>query len=675
MQDAVKELNLIKGLSIFQGTQDLVSYLESTGRFVKPTKLVFKSVNVPRPDGSVQQKDEEFAYCVPFTDQLSNILNCKDVLHCVENPRLSPAGTYHSLLDGSFYKNHPITKKHKNPLCFVLHSDGAELTDLGSSRAGEHGITNISWTLANIYPELRSTDRSINLLATVKTKWLNHERLGIILEDFIAVMQKLASDEGLKLRINNEEMVFYGFLSIVCGDHPAQGFIGGFKETVKADKPCRRCLAAKDVYLKETDISVFNLRTERIHKEHVKAVEEYVPGPPRRKRRANEEHPDPSVRYGVNRRSHLMSVPHFEVTCCLVQDVMHLLPEGLLSHVCRLVLTHVVFVKKSLTLEVIRDRISEFSKSLRVDRPNSNITNKHLKEGLRQSSAQMRKLSILLPLVLRKKEAEVFTFAGDMQYLNLLILTLRIMNLAMAFDLKDSDVDSLKKLISDFHKLILEIDPDIAMGKLHFLHHLPEQIKLFGVLRQQACFRFEAHFAFFKRITKITKNFVNSLLTLSVRHQTRQCHYIMQPSFLYTGHKFGKVEDFPLSIHEPDINMLKVTMCIQNLQKIQETSRITIHSATFTPGQSVVLIDSTKSPLPKFARVQKINILNDKIGFVCQNLKTLRFAEDLHAYEVQLRPSKTYLEVEKLAFKQEILSIRSENKWLVIPQNHRALLT
>lgn len=62
LQDAAQEIYKMKGLSVFQGTQDLVSYLENTERFVNPKELVLKSVNVLFLDSNVQKKDGEFAY-------------------------------------------------------------------------------------------------------------------------------------------------------------------------------------------------------------------------------------------------------------------------------------------------------------------------------------------------------------------------------------------------------------------------------------------------------------------------------------------------------------------------------------------------------------------------------------------------------------------------------------
>ncbi len=149
---------------------------------------------------------------------------------------------------------------------------------------------------------------------------------------------------------------------------------------------------------------------------------------------------------------------------------------------------------------------------------------------------------------------------------------------------------------------------------------------------------------------------------------------MLKPNFLYEGHKCGKVQELPLAIREPDIEMLKADMSTTGLRKIEEVSSVKIHSATFTPGKSIILIKST-GVLPKFARVLKIYRLDGKFGFVCLSFKTISMDKELHAYVVIPTTLKAFIDVEKLAFQHEIISLKTERKLILIPQCHRALLT
>lgn len=679
IRDAIQKM---KGLSLFQGIQDMINFMIEHGQLVLPKQLVFKTEPLLR-DGIVLDTPTEFAYIIPFLENVASIISWKDksVLYCIDNPKPAPPGTYRSILDGSFYKNHPLVKKYKDehPLAFIVYGDGLELTDTASARVGQHNVTNIYWTLANIYPELRSSDRSINLLATIKTKWLTPERFDRMMENFIEGLIKFASEEGVQIPVGDVDRTFHGLLVCSCGDNPAQAAMGGFKETVRAEKPCRRCLASKFNYLQITETQQFELRTLETHLQHLAAVEAYTPPPSnqRLRRLPGQEHPNPSVRYGVNRRSPLMPAPHFDVVVCLVQDWMHIGSEGLLELVNRKVLVHVIKVKKKMSLDDVNKRIKDYSKFLTHDRPSSANTDEHLDKKLRQSAAQMQNLSILLPFVLRQKNDATGSsdFAGDQDFIDLLILILKIMNLCMSYELFDTGAERLDRLITEFHKKLLEIDPDIAMGKLHFIHHICEQIALFGPPRQQACFRFEGHHAFFKRLLKITKNFINVLLSIALRHQTRQCHYLMKESFLYIGHQFGKKTEIPSNVCDPVINMVKAIIPWQETDSIVEVTWIKMYGTTYKAGSSIILISDT-GILPQFAKILKIIVINEKrIGFVGQRMETLLEDKSLNAYKVCLRASKIALNGENLIFPHEILSIKSENEWHVIPLGHRALLT
>ena len=84
---------------------------------------------------------------------------------------------------------------------------------------------------------------------------------------------------------------FYGTLCVVSADNPASCALGGFKESVSANLPCRQCLATKDEIKSEFRASKFILRTSESHKEHLRKLED-----------PNEDFSARSKEYGVNRR-------------------------------------------------------------------------------------------------------------------------------------------------------------------------------------------------------------------------------------------------------------------------------------------------------------------------------------------------------------------------------------
>lgn len=680
VRQAVQVITGLKGFSVFSGAQHLLDYLSREGGLIKPQRVTFQSRTELR-GGQSMEVPVDFGYIVPFLPNLERNLLCDDIRDCVENPREHNPLLYKTLLDGHFYQSHPIFLKNKTPVAIVGYSDGIEVTDSASPRAGKHHVTLIYWTLANIHPELRSTDKVINLLAVVRTSSLNRVTWNKLLADFHSGLEKLASDEGVSFLIHRVPTVYHGLLLMWCGDTPAQANVGGFKESVSfAEKPCRQCLACRFYYLKITDAAQFELRTKESHEQHVAEVEAYTPPPAasRVRRVMGEESPDPSVRYGVNWRSTLMRAPHFDVTKCLVQDMLHLVPEGLEQLVTKIILVHIVKDKKSMSLADINERIEAIGKVFRRDRPSSRNTDEHLnKKTLRQSAAQMNNLFTLLPFILRKKSEDGhWHFAGDQQYLQLLLQLIKIMNLCMAYELTVGDSEKLEKKVSEFHGDLLKLNPDITMAKVHFLHHLTMQILLFGVLRQQACYRFEAHHAFFKRMLRITRNFINVLFSMALRHQTKQCQRMMQPNFLYEGHKYTVKKDLPVNVFDANVNLLK--SIFPEAKKIQEINNLKMYGTLYSASKKrdCIILLSDSEMLPQFGKILEIFCVdNDRFGFVCQVMKTQCLRSELNAYEVSLSGLKTAVDACNLIFPHEITSIKWDGQWHVVVHGHRALLT
>jgi len=78
------------------------------------------------------------------------------------------------------------------------------------------------WTLANIYPEYRSSLNAIQLYAIVKTEYLQKPNaLQTILEPFISSIQELQRN-GIDININGEIKNFKGFLCYFVQEIPLQ---------------------------------------------------------------------------------------------------------------------------------------------------------------------------------------------------------------------------------------------------------------------------------------------------------------------------------------------------------------------------------------------------------------------------------------------------------------------
>lgn len=670
LSEVLEVLDDVSGMSVFEGVDkedEILAYLEEHGGLVKPVMVPFRR-QPELHNQKIVKKDVEFFYQVPFLGQLKQLLRCNDVLQCVDNPKPSEKWTYESTLDGLIYKRHPVVLKFgSTTLSINIYHDGVEPVDLGSARVGKHNLTFFYWSLGNIYPEFRSSDKVVQLYVICKTSDLKKYGYDRIMEDFIEGINKLSSDEGVTFDIDGQNRIFHGFLHSCQGDYPAQGAIGGFKEAVSAEKPCRECMASNEEgYISTTSIENFQLRNKNLHESHLKKLEEYnaLSHKEKQKRR------DPSVEYGVNKRSVLLDIKYFDVTKNMPQDLMHVVHEGILEYTCRLVLRHVIIDKKALPLSLVNERIASLSKAFESDRPGV-ILEDHLSptKHLRQSSAQMRVLSLLLPFALQKVNTDgSIVFSGDKEYLDCLICLLQVVQLCLAFKFHIKDVEILRKKIEEFHSKIIALDPTINMGKLHFLHHLIDAIVLYGVIRQVACFRFEGHHAYFKRLIKIMHNFLNPLMTLSVRHQTSKCRQMMKKNFLYEGHECTCKQDVSKAVNR-NVNLIKASF--PDWQTIVLVSKVKIYGTTFKEGSPILLSDNP----PAFAIVKKMYQINgDKFSFICQKAKTKCYDMNLNAYEISHVSTIIAIDVLQLDFIHPIIPLTWQGKKYVLPLGHRSLL-
>ncbi|KAK3917650.1 Non-symbiotic hemoglobin [Frankliniella fusca] len=248
VSEIVSTIEQLRGQSAFEGVQTpekLKKNMDCEQGLVEPVKVVLKQREVIK-DNIVKTIDVDFAYVVPFLPSLEKILNCPEVLYCIKNPLPVKPGVFSSSLDSYFYQSHPIVKDDPHTLGIGLYADGVDLTDSASSKSGVHPVTFIYFVLFNIHPKLRSSVRAIFLLACVKSSFLKNHGYAKILDDFIKILNKLSSKEGIRIRIGNEEVVFHGIFICFCGDNPASENVGGFKESHFAAKPCRQCFVSKE---------------------------------------------------------------------------------------------------------------------------------------------------------------------------------------------------------------------------------------------------------------------------------------------------------------------------------------------------------------------------------------------------------------------------------------------
>ncbi|KAK3918922.1 DM7 family protein [Frankliniella fusca] len=493
--EGIKECSVFAGL---KGPDDILKYIKEEHGVVLPEKVVF----LTKKSDNIKEIDVDFAYVVPFKPALEEVLSCPE------------EGVFSSPLDGYFYRNHPVVKEHPETLGFGLYHDGVEPTDSASSKSGVHGVTLIYWSLLNIYPHLRSSVKAVFLLGDVRSLVLKKYGFAKILESFIETVNKLMN--GLYLNIKGKLLLFFGLFVFCCRDNPASALIGGFKQSHFADFHCRQCLVyCKDMYL-HFEEDLFPKRNKDSHLAQVQEIEAYYENP-------DSSMQNPSVKYGINERSALMSIDGCDVTKCLVQDFMHDTIMGTLKVEICCLLSHVL-EKKNMKLDVINKRIANFGKFFGVNKP-TEISSAHIeKRNLRQTAAETLSLAYILPYALRiwnviTSQREP---ACDEANFNCYTLKLQLVDLMMSKVLNIQDVDTIRSIIKNHHTAFQALYPGEETPKLHYEVHMGTHILLYGPPSQFWCFRYEAKHAYFKRLFRIKRNLKNLVKTFSYSHQRKQ---------------------------------------------------------------------------------------------------------------------------------------------------------
>lgn len=292
------------------------------------------------------------------------------------------------------------------------------------------------------------------------------------------------------------------------GDTLAANLVGGFKEGVGfVYKICRTCEITSSQskwILFHNDCSI---RQADEHVRRCKRLETCL---------TNKARQYWSRVYGINSTSTLLSIDGFLVTEGLVHDPMHLLFEGVTPLELKLLLRHLIG-QQFFTLSYFNCAIAALSELVPCNcRPNT-IEWKQIQspDKLKQTAHQIWWLSHMTPLAVGDNVPE-----GDTNWLSFLRL-LQIQQLCTSPVATNSTSVSLEIVVACHNQQFCTLYPESSSIKLHYLLHLPAQIRKFGPARNQWCMRMEAKNSFFKR--KKLRNTKNVSRSLAYDHQRWLC--------------------------------------------------------------------------------------------------------------------------------------------------------
>ena len=522
------------------------------------------------------------------------------------------------ICDGQYFRTHPLFSRNRKALQLIINNDDIEIVNPIGSHTKKHKLSIFYYTLGNIPPEFRSGLHAIQLLCVSRSADLKMGGLHLLMSDFILTVNQLSST-GVSVMVNGNHVLLEGALVMASCDTLAAHSMGGFKEGVGfAYKACRVCMGNKQEIKTLFSEKEFALRDEDEHRVRSARLETLAPA----------EKAYWSKMWGINALSWLQSVDGFPICTGLVQDPMHLLLEGVVPYVLKLVLLNFVIVEKHFTLDWLNQRIQSFPYTYLEKKSKPEIIDKaHISDDgkLRQTSAGMFTLCLILPYILAGKIPE-----NNEIWLNFMRLV-QITLLATSPSGTGTTASVLSQLICDHHQNFISLFPRASViPKMHYMVHLPSQLLKYGPLRHHWCMRFEAKHAYFKN--QKWRNFKNLPLSISTKHQKYMCfkqsgkNGAPAENFLYVGDIVkSNNELIQLDVEYPGLVVIGI-----DTSMVYRAKELIIHGHCYRPGCAVVLdyIDS----LPQFAIVKDIVVIQDVKYFVVEPMKTQSFAFHAVAY-------------------------------------------
>ncbi|XP_022088209.1 uncharacterized protein LOC110977964 [Acanthaster planci] len=604
-------------------------------------------------------------YYVPFWKSLEGLLKHNEVAKEVVKGHSSNDGFMYDICDGSYVADHRLFQDN---IQIVMYTDDIEIVNPIGSHVKKHKLSMFYWSLANIRPAYRSKLSAINLLAVAKTADLKNEAAAFhsdspalrkLLEEFRLSLNKLAAD-GIQFYHNGKEYRKKGGLVCVLGDTPALHIIGGFKDGVSfAYKKCRTCECAGDEFTQHFTESKFTLRKEEEHRERCETL----------KTLSKEAQIYWSKHYGINSSSVLLRFPSFNVTECLMHDVMHTFFEGLVPREVSLLLRHCIS-EGYFTLDQFNATVKSFSFGIRwsKNKPCS-ITPQNLLPGhhLKQDSAQTWCLTLHLPLIIGH-----LVPLNNPNWMNFIRLV-QIITLCTSHRVDASTAGALEQLIATHQLKYTQLYPDEPVTpKMHYCVHLPKQMQKFGPLRNLWAMRMEAKHSQAK--SRKWRNFRNVPYSVSVHYQKWMCGKISSGDggdLPYFVHEADKVKDGIDEVIDGHHQLHSVLMAahpeldVDVPVVVMSTQEVTINAITYRVGD--VLYYQREKDIKHFGKIAHIFVENMQKYFQLKKLSIVTFNSHLNSYEVKFTHDDVYVYPipEKLWYPWPIIFCKNSTKLFV----------
>jgi hypothetical protein len=435
-----------------------------------------KCFNFIRPM-EVNVNGSTIGYILPMKDTLEQTLRVPIFQENIFRPHISPEDLAINFRDGNQIHHHPILGANISALQIILYVDDLEICNPVGSSKKIHKLSMFYYTLGNIEPHMKSSLSSISLLAVAKCELIqkNETNLNALLKDFLDTICKLRSD-GITLYIGGASVKMKGDLLCILSDSLAGNWLGGFKSSFspKVRRPCHVCETLSSEFPATTRHSHSQPRNEESHLNRCASLDRIKDSKNRRFW---------STRFGISSTSVLSAIPSFPICQSLLRDPMHLLFEGLFPLEIGLLLSH-FGCERIISLEQINSAILSHKLHYTCECDKFQILTSLTHFSMK--SAQMWNFAIHLPLFVSQ------FICHHSEHWKSYIMLLQISQILTSPFITSAMEVRLTDLIEKHHRLFCTLYPQSITPKLHFLIHLPQQMKDFGPSRHHWCFRMES---------------------------------------------------------------------------------------------------------------------------------------------------------------------------------------
>lgn len=638
-----EDFNLDNILNKFGSDSKRKKFYESNFKMVIP-QSVFINTDVKRINNRITRINN-YGYYVPFLSSLKALLAMPEVSYWVLHNHKSNDDTFRDWCDGELLRNENLA----NTLLIILNVDDIETVNpIGMSKK-IHKLIVVSYELANIPPQFRSSLHTKQLIAVCKSKFVRKSGTKNLLLDFVQSMNALKA--GCIFKINGEKVLFKAILVATPADTPAANQLWGFKEGVaKAYRCCRTCDGIRPNIFTHFTEDAFSIRSTDEHLERCEIIAEAS---------SPAVKADLCKKYGINSRSVLFDICGVTLNAA-IHDPMHVLLEGIVLLELKAVLHNFIFIEKLFTIDWLNAEILCWNFSDITNKPPAfQMESLKDKGKLTLTASTIMSLLQVLPFIFSKKVS-----VNNAKFLNFLRV-IKITHICTSPYADLTTASELSSLICKHHEVFVAEYPDISITpKFHYLTHFPRQLRNFGPLRHQWCMRWEAHFSVFKG--RKWGSFKNIAFSMAWHHQQWICYHQLgimgekNPNYLYKGHIFESTEKIDVvSFPQDEQNSLNSSLDVH--KDIWRAKEVAYHGCKYKAGLVLSKGDG-------FLLIDDVIVQDETIYFLVKQSVSSNFVNNLNAFQVEFNPARICIDINSISrkFPLKIYSYSSK-KYVVNP--------